>query len=78
MIYKKLVELLAEQFSMEPDEFTEETTFEDLGADSVDLVELSMSLEEEFGIEEMGEEDISHIRNVGNLLQYLQSRLGEE
>ncbi len=47
------------------------------GADSVDLVELSMNLEEEFGVEEMGEEDITSIHNVGDLVNYLQKKLGE-
>ena len=77
MIYEKVVKLLAEQFGMEPDEVNEDTSFEDLGADSVDLVELSMSLEEEFGIDEMGEEDIASIHNVGDLVNYLQGKLGE-
>ena len=77
MIYGKIVKLLSEQFGMEPDEITEETTFEDLGADSVDLVELSMSLEDEFDIDEMGEEDIASIHNVGDLVNYLQGKLGE-
>ena len=77
MIYERLVELLAEQFSMEPEEISESTGFEDLGADSVDLVELAMNLEEEFGIEEMGEEDIASIHNVGDLVNYLQKKLGE-
>ena len=77
MIYGKIVKLLSEQFGMEPDEITEETTFEDLGADSVDLVELSMSLEEEFDIDEMGEEDMASIHNVGDLVNYLQGKLGE-
>ena len=77
MIYGKIVKLLSEQFGMEPDEITEETTFEDLGADSVDLVELSMNLEEEFDIEEMSEEDIAYIHTVGDLVGYLRSKLGE-
>ena len=74
----RLKAMLADQFGMNEEDITEDTLLEELGADSIDLVELSMSLEEEFGIEEMGEEDITHIRNVGNLLQYLQSKLGEE
>lgn len=77
MIYEKIVKLLSEQFGMEADEFNEETTFEDLGADSVDLVELSMSLEEEFGIDEMGEEDIASIHNVGDLVNFLQGKLND-
>ena len=77
MIYERLVDLIAEQFSMEPDEINEDTGFEALGAGSVDLVELAMNLEEEFGIDEMGEEDIASIHNVGDLVNYLQKKLGE-
>lgn len=77
MIYKRLVNLLAEQFGLEPEEISEDTDLEELGADSVDLVELSMNLEEEFGIEEMSEEDIASIHNVGDMVSYLRSKLGE-
>lgn len=77
MIYKRLVNLLAEQFGLEPDEINEDTDLEELGADSVDLVELSMNLEEEFGIDEMSEEDIASIHNVGDLVNYLRGKLGE-
>ena len=77
MIFERVTNLLAEQFGLEPDDITEDTGFEDLGADSVDLVELSMNLEEEFGIEEMGEEDIASIHNVGDMVSYLRSKLGE-
>ena len=77
MIYKRLVELLAEQFSLEPEEITEDTGFEDLGADSVDLVELAMNLEEEFGIDEMGEDAIASIHNVGDLVNYIRTQVGE-
>jgi acyl carrier protein len=48
---------------------------EDLGVDSLDLVELSMALEDEFGIEEMGEEDMANIKTVGDLLEYLGKHL---
>ena len=62
---------------MEPEEITEDTGFEDLGADSVDLVELAMNLEEEFGIEEMGEDAIASIHNVGDLVNYIRTQVGE-
>ena len=53
-----------------------ETTFEDdLGADSLDIGELSMALEEEFGVSEMGEDEISSITTVGDLVHYLQNKL---
>lgn len=77
MIYERLVRILAEQFGLDEEDITEETGFEDLGADSVDLVELSMNLEEEFGIEEMGEDDIASIHNVGDLVNYLRGKLNE-
>lgn len=78
MIFEKLTELLAEQFSVEPESITMDTSFEDdLGADSVDIVELSMGLEEEFGIEEMSEDDVSAIKTVGDLVHYLQGKVEE-
>ena len=76
MIFEKLSELISEQFGVEPDTITMETTFEDdLGADSLDIVELSMALEEEFGVSEMEEDEISSITTVGDLVHYLQNKL---
>ena len=76
MIFEKLSELISEQFGVEPDTITMETTFEDdLGADSLDIVELSMALEEEFGVSEMGADEISSITTVGDLVHYLQNKL---
>ena len=76
MIFEKLADIVAEQFGVESDTITMETTFEgDLGADSLDIVELSMALEEEFGLEEMNEEDLSGITTVGDLVKYLQGAL---
>ena len=76
MIFEKVSELISEQFGVEPDTITMETTFEDdLGADSLDIVELSMALEEEFGVSEMGEDEISSITTVGDLVHYLQNKL---
>ncbi|MDD5937403.1 MAG: acyl carrier protein [Clostridiales bacterium] len=77
MIFDKVAKLLAEQFGLEPEEITEDTTFDDLGADSVDIVELSMALEEEFDIEEMSEEDLSKITTVADLVDYLRNKLGD-
>ena len=78
MILEKLTELLAEQFSVEADNISMDTSFEnDLGADSLDLVELTMALEEEFGVEEMSEEDVAAVKTVGDLVRYLQSKLDD-
>lgn len=76
MIFEKLSELISEQFSVELSAVTMDTAFEDdLGADSLDIVELSMGLEEEFGITEMGESEISAITTVGDLVRYLQTKV---
>ncbi|MBQ9973998.1 MAG: acyl carrier protein [Oscillospiraceae bacterium] len=76
MIFKQLKNLLAEQFGVDADTITMDTTFEeDLGADSLDLVDMSMALEEVFGVEEMSEEDIAGITTVGDLVHFLQGRL---
>ena len=76
MIFNKLKALIAEQLSVNPDDITLEAAFvEDLGVDSLDLVELSMALEEEFGIEEMSEEDMANIKTVGDLVEYLAKHL---
>ena len=75
MIFEKLCELISEQFGVEADTITMDTTFDDLGADSLDIVELSMALEEEFGVSEMGEDEISAITTVGDLVNYLQNKL---
>lgn len=75
-MFEKLCALIAEQFGVEVDTITSGTSFvDDLGADSVDLVDLSMALEEEFGMDEMEEEDITAIVTVGDLYKYMQEHL---
>ena len=75
MIFEKISALLAEQFGVDADSITMETTFEELGADSLDIVELTMAVEEGFGLENMDEEDLSGIAVVGDLVNYLKSKL---
>ena len=73
---EKLCELIAEQFGVEPDAVNADTSFvDDLGADSVDLVDLSMALEAEFGMEEMEADEIESIKTVGDLYKYMQDHL---
>ncbi len=75
-MFEKLCALIAEQFGVEPDTVTADTAFvDDLGADSVDLVDLSMALEDEFGMDEMNEEDLTAIVTVGDLYKYMQEHL---
>ena len=69
-------DLVSEQFGMELDEVTLETSFEDdLGADSVDLVELVMAIEEEFEVGEIQEEDLSGLKTVGDTVNYIASKV---
>ena len=75
-MFEKLCAIIAEQFGMEVDTISAETAFvDDLGADSVDLVELSMALEEEFDLDEMEEDDLNAIVTVGDLYKYMQDHL---
>ena len=75
-IFKIMKDLVAEQFAMEPAEITMDTSFvDDLNADSVDLVDLSMALEEEFEIEELSEEQVASISTVGDLVRFLQNHM---
>ena len=74
--FEKLKELIAEQFNVDEDSITMETSFtDDLNADSVDIVDLSMALEEEFDIDELSEEEASAISTVGDLVRFLQSKI---
>ena len=75
MIFEKLDALLSEQFGVDVDSITMDTSFEDLGADSLDIVEMTMAVEEEFGLEDMDEEDLSGISTVADLVRYLKSKL---
>ena len=71
-VFAKMQELIHEQFAVEDSDITMETSFEeDLGADSVDLVELIMAMEEEFGIGEVAEEDLAELKTVGDCVNYL-------
>ena len=64
-IFQTMKDLVSEQFGMELDEVTLETSFEDdLGADSVDLVELVMAMEEEFELGQTAEDEVKAIKPV--------------
>ena len=76
MIFEKLKTLISEQFNVDEDTITMDTSFaDDLNADSVDIVDLSMALEEEFGIDELGEDEASAISTVGDLVRFLQNKI---
>lgn len=74
-IFKTMQNLVAEQFALEPDEVAMESSFEDLGADSVDLVELVMAMEEEFEVGEIQEEELGTLKTVGDAVNYIAGKL---
>lgn len=77
-VFKVLQGLVAEQFAKEPGEVTMDTSFEeDLGADSVDLVELVMAMEEEFDVGEIQEDDLPALKTVGDAVRYIAGKVNE-
>ena len=75
-IFKTMQELIAEQFAIDTDEIGMDSSFvDDLGADSVDLVELVMAMEEEFDVGEIDEEDLTGLKTVGDCVRYLYNKL---
>ena len=75
-IFQTMKELVAEQFAVEPASLTMDTTFEeDLGADSVDLVELVMAMEEEFDVGEIQEDEMPTIKTVGDAVHYIAAKV---
>ena len=71
---ERVKKIIGEQLGVEEDEVTPEASFvEDLGADSLDTVELVMALEEEFGIE-IPDEDAEKILTVGKALDYIKEK----
>ena len=68
-IFKTMQDLIAEQFAIDS------SFVDDLGADSVDLVELVMAMEEEFDVGEIDEEDLTGLKTVGDCVRYLYNKL---
>ncbi len=72
-IYDKVKDVIVDQLNVEEDDVTEDATFvDDLGADSLDIVELVMALEEAFGVS-IPDEDAEGIKTVGDAVSYIQS-----
>jgi len=70
--YERLKKIIVEQLGVDEEEVTVEASFvEDLNADSLDLVELIMSLEEEFGME-ISDEDAERIQKVSDAVEYIE------
>ena len=75
MVFEKIKEILAEQLDANAEEMTMETRIdEDLGAASLDVVELLMSIEDEFEVE-IPDEEIENLKTIGDVVEYIQSNM---
>jgi acyl carrier protein len=73
MVFEKVKKIIVEQLGVEEDEVTMESSFiDDLGADSLDIVELIMALEEEFDIE-IPDSEAEKIASVGDAVEYIKN-----
>ena len=71
-VFKKIAEVIAEQTGEDIAKITEETTFDELGVDSLDIVEMVMKLEEDFGVELEIEGEYA---SIGELAKFIESKI---
>ncbi|MHB8155054.1 MAG: acyl carrier protein [Candidatus Omnitrophota bacterium] len=77
MVAEKLKQIITESFGVKPEDIKNESSFvDDLGADSLDLVELTMSIEEAFNIE-IPDEDAEQLDTVGKVIAYIESKVNK-
>ncbi len=75
MVFEKIKQMLADQLDANVDDMTMETRIgEDLGADSLDVVELLMAIEEEFDVE-IPDEDIESLKTISDVVEYIQNKI---
>lgn len=73
MVFEKVKSILSEQFDVEEDSITMETSIiNDLGADSLDVVDLLMNIDDEFGVE-VPDEDVEKVKTVEDLVAYIEA-----
>ncbi len=78
MVLEQIIKMVAEQFMIDENEISADTSFvDDLGADSLDVVELTMALEETFSLPDTPEDELTNIHTVGDLADYV-SRTTQE
>ncbi len=78
MVLEQIIKMVAEQFMIDENEISADTSFvDDLGADSLDVVELTMALEETFSLPDTPEDELTKIHTVGDLADYV-SRATQE
>lgn len=75
MVFDKVKEILMDQLDLEEEKVTMEASIiDDLGADSLDVVDLVMSLEEEFDVE-IPDEQVENIKTVGDIVKYIEDNI---
>ncbi len=72
-VQDKIKNIVADQLEVKIDTLTMETTFEEIDADSLDIVELVMALEEEFELE-ISDQEIENIKSIGDIVRYIESK----
>lgn len=76
MVFEKVRAIICDKFGVNEDEVTMDTLFkEDLNADSLDMVEIIMALEEEFDIGEINEEAVAGIETVGDTVNFISNMM---
>lgn len=73
-VFEKVRKIISEQLGVDEEEITLDTTFEELNADSLDIVELIMALEEEFDLE-IPDEDAEKLTTVRAAVEYIKERI---
>ena len=74
MVLEKVTEILCDQLDVDAEKVTMEASItDDLGADSLDVVDLVMSLEEEFDVE-IPDEEVQNIKTVGDIVKYIEDK----
>ena len=77
MVFDKIKDIIVEQLDVEEDAVTMEASItEDLGADSLDVVDLVMSIDESFDVE-IPDEEVENIKTVGDIVKYIENKVEE-
>ncbi len=78
MVYDRIIEIICEQFGMKAEELSEKTTFtDDMGIDSLDVVELMSEIEDQFGLDEIPEVELMEMHTIGDLVAYVSAHTEE-
>ncbi|MBQ2945483.1 MAG: acyl carrier protein [Clostridia bacterium] len=76
MVFEKIAALIADQFGIDASNITKDTSFtDDLSADSLDIVELIMAIEQEFDIS-VNDEDVENVKTVGDVVSHIEKLVG--